>query len=55
MMKYSKSYAVTGMCNSETQHWRGELRGYAVTRTRMCESFSMGKEIFVIGKWRVTA
>ena len=31
MKKYSASYAVTGMRNSETQHWRGELRGYAVT------------------------
>ncbi len=27
------SYAVTRGCNSQTQHWRGELRGYAVTRT----------------------
>ena len=25
------SYAVTRGCNSKTQHWRGELRGYAVT------------------------
>jgi len=34
-----KSYAVTDMRNSETQHWRGKLRGYAVTHapyTYMC-------------------
>ena len=37
MKKRSPSYAVTGMCNSETQHWRGELRGYAVTQaSRVC-------------------
>lgn len=37
MKNRSPSYAVTGMCNSETQHWRGELRGYAVTRaSRVC-------------------
>lgn len=26
------SYAVTAPRNSQTQHWRGKLRGYAVTR-----------------------
>jgi len=37
MQKHSKSYAVTGMCNSEIKHWRGELRGYAVTEaSRVC-------------------
>ena len=26
------SYEVTRRCNQQTQHWRGKLRGYAVTR-----------------------
>lgn len=26
------SYAVTSWCNQQIQHWRGKLRGYAVTR-----------------------
>jgi len=26
------SYAVTRRCNQQIQHWRGKLRGYAVTR-----------------------
>jgi hypothetical protein len=26
------SYEVTRMRNSESQHWRGELRGFAVTQ-----------------------
>lgn len=33
----STRYAVTPPRNSETQHWCGQLRGYAVTRPlRMC-------------------
>lgn len=31
------SYAVTRGCNQQSQHWCGELRGYAVTRgSYMC-------------------
>ena len=31
------SYTVTRVRNAETQHWRGELRDYAVTRhPRVC-------------------
>lgn len=26
-------YEVTRGCNQQTQHWRGQLRGFAVTRT----------------------
>lgn len=26
------SYEVTRWCNHQTQHWRGQLRGYEVTR-----------------------
>ncbi|MCC2673065.1 MAG: hypothetical protein K0R58_12 [Ramlibacter sp.] len=30
------SYAVTGSRNSESKHWRGQLRGYAVTAFSKC-------------------
>ncbi len=31
------SYAVTRGCNAGIKHWRGKLRGYAVTRAScMC-------------------
>lgn len=30
------SYAVTKVRNSESKHWRGQLRGYAVTRASKC-------------------
>ena len=32
-----RSYTVTQVRNAETQHWRGELRDYAVTHhTHLC-------------------
>ncbi len=31
-----RRYAVTAPRNSQTQHWRGKLRGYAVTAPCVC-------------------
>lgn len=35
------SYEVTRWCNQQTQHWRGQLRGYEVTRG-LCAGVRMG-------------
>ena len=41
-----RSYAVTRRCNSQSQHWRGKLRGYAVARlSYMCACAGAGRRV----------
>lgn len=37
-------YEVTRWCNQQTQHWRGQLRGYEVTRG-LCAGVRMRAQV----------